>query len=113
MLATTSARLVAAQKGWGKLLDTITLLGWRDHTTHLLLFKVYIQSTLLYGGAVWGPAFLPCLDDVTHDWTGQYGVFYWCRLWSFIGLPLSMCNEVLYTLSGRAPLQLYLGKQVI
>ena len=70
MLATTSARLVAAQKGWGKLLGTITSLGWRDRATRLLLFEVYVRSTLLYGGAVWGPAFLPRSGNMTRDWTG-------------------------------------------
>ena len=70
MLATTSARLVTVQKGWGKLLGTITLLGWRDRATRLLLFEVYIWSTLLYGGVVWGPAFLPRSGDMSRDWTG-------------------------------------------
>ena len=70
MLATMSARLVTGQKGWGKLLGIVTSLGWRDRATRLLLFEVYVRSTLLYGGAVWGPTFLPRSGDLTHDWTG-------------------------------------------
>ena len=81
----------------------MTSLGWRDHATRLLLFDMYVRSTLLYGGAVWGPALLPRSGDLSHDWMGSLGVFYRC-LRSIMGLATSTRNEIVYVLSGRAPL---------
>ena len=86
------------------MLGTVTSLGWRDRATRLLLFDVYVHSTLLYGGAVWGPAFLPRSGDLSHDWMGSLGVFYRRCLRSIMGLAASTRNEIVYVLSGRAPL---------
>ena len=86
------------------MLGTVTSLGWHDRATRLLLFDVYVRLTLLYGGAVWGPAFLPRSGDLSHDWMGSLGVFYRHCLRSIMGLATSTRNEIVYVLSGRAPL---------
>ena len=43
---------------------------------------------------------------------GGLGVFYRCCLRILLGMSRSTRNEVLYVLSGRSPLQLYLAKAV-
>ena len=78
----------------------------------LLLFDVYVRTSLLYGGPVWGMAYLPALGDLAWDCMGHMGVFYRRCLRSLLGLSRNTCNEVLYVLSGRGPLQLYLAKAV-
>ena len=54
MGAMISARLTAAQTTWAKLIGLISGLGWQDRATRLLLFDMYVHSSLLYGGPVWG-----------------------------------------------------------
>lgn len=88
----------------------ITSLGWRDRRTRLLLFDVYVRSVLLYGGAVWGMHFLPISGDLAFDCMQDFGVFYRRCLRALLGVSGFVRNEVLYILSGRAPLQLYLAK---
>ena len=79
----------------------------------LLLFDTYTWSALTYGGAVWGPALLPADGDMSVDWTVELGVFYHQCLHIMMGFGHHVRNEVLYILSGRPPLALHLGKQVI
>ena len=80
--------------------------------TRLLLFDVYVRTSLLYGGPVWGMAYLPSSGDLGRDCMGRMGVFYRRCLRSLLGVSRSTRNEVLYVLSGRGPLQLYLAKAV-
>ena len=78
----------------------------------LLLFDVYVRTSLLYWGPVWGMAYLPVSGDLAQDCMGCMGVFYRRCLWSLLGLSRNTRNKVLYVLSGRGPLQLYLAKAV-
>ena len=78
----------------------------------LLLFDVYVRTSLLYGGPVWGMAYLPALGDLVRDCMGRMGVFYCRCLRSLLGLARNTRNKVLYVLSGRGLLQLYLAKVV-
>ena len=43
---------------------------------------------------------------------GRLGVFYRCCLRTLLGVSRSTRNEVLYVISGRGPLQLYLAGAV-
>ena len=55
-------------------------------------------------------AYLPASGDLARDCMGCMGVFYRRCLRSLLGLSWNTRNEVLYILSGRRPLQLYLAK---
>ena len=109
MRAMTSARLVASQKAWGRLMGLLTLLGWWDQATRLLLFDTYVCTCLLYGCPVWGMEFLWRDGDLGRDTAGAFGVFYQRCLRTLMGFPFNVCNEVLYILSSRPPLTLPLG----
>ena len=108
----TSARLVASQKAWGRLIGFLTSLGWRDRATRLLLFDTYVRTCLLYGCPVWGMEFLWRDGDLGRDTTGAFGVFYRRCLCALMGFPFHVRNKVLYVLSGRPPLTLPLGQMV-
>ena len=70
MGAMISARLTAAQAAWAKLLGLITSLGWKDSTTCLLLFDMYVRTTKLFWGPVWGMELLRHDGDLAVDSTG-------------------------------------------
>ena len=70
MGAMLSARLTAAQAAWAKLLGLITSLGWKDRATRLLLFDMYVRTTLLFGMPVWGMELLRHDGDLAVDSTG-------------------------------------------
>ena len=70
MGAMLSARLAAAQAAWAKLLVLITSLGWKDRATRILLLDTYVQTTLLFGGPVWGMELLRRDGDLSVDSTG-------------------------------------------
>ena len=55
-------------------------------------------------------AYLPASGDLARDCMGRMGVFYCRCLRSLLGLLWNTRNKVLYVLSGRGPLQLYLAK---
>ena len=57
-------------------------------------------------------AYLPASGDLARDCMGRMGVFYRRCLRSLLGLSRHTRNEVLYVLSGRGPLHLYLAKAV-
>ena len=57
-------------------------------------------------------AYLPVSGDLARDCMGCMGVFYRRCLRSLLGLSWNTRNKVLYVLSGRGPLQLYLAKAV-
>ena len=61
---------------------------------------------------MWGMAYLPPSGDLARDCMGRMGVFYRRCLWSLLGVSRNTHNEVLYVLSGRGLLQLYLAKAV-
>ena len=61
---------------------------------------------------MWGMAYLPASGDLARDCMGCMGVFYRRCLRSLLGTLRNTCNKVLYVLSGRGPLQLYLAKVV-
>ena len=78
----------------------------------LLLFDIFVRTSLLYGGPVWGMAYFPASGDLARDCMGCMGVFYRRCLRSLLGFSRNTHNQVLYVLSGRRPLQLYLAKAV-
>ena len=49
-----NARVKAAAKAWGKLVGSLTTLGWKDRATRLVLGDAFVRSTLLFGAPVWG-----------------------------------------------------------
>ena len=108
-----AARLAAARRSWGWLVSTLAQWGWHDRATRLLLGDTYVHSVLLFGAAVWGPDMVDPGGNIARDRTGQLGSFYHTILCSSLGLPRTMCNEVLFVLSGRFPLSLYIGKVLI
>ena len=57
-------------------------------------------------------AYLPASGDLARDCMGRMGVFYRRCLRSLLGISWNTRNEVLYVLSGRGSLQLYLAKAV-
>ena len=62
------ARMKAAALAWGKLVGTITSLGWKDRATRLVLGDAFMRSSLLFGGPVWGMSVLaPGHDMVSAD----------------------------------------------
>ena len=81
----------------------LLFLGWQDCATRLLLFDVFVRTSLLYGVPVWGMAYLPQHGGVEWDWMGWLGVFYWRCLHTLLGVSRATYNEVLYVLSGWGP----------
>ena len=75
-----------------------------------MLFKAYILSILLYGGAVWGPSILDGRGQVGEDVLGRLGVFYRGGLHSLLDVGRDVHNAVLYILSARPPLHIYAAK---
>ena len=65
-----SARLVATQSTWGRLMGIIVSQGWRNRATCRLLFEVYVRSCLLFGVGVWGMELLPASGALDVDATG-------------------------------------------
>ena len=49
-----TARVKAASTAWGKLVGTLTSLGWKDRAMWLVLGDVFVSSTLLFGAPLWG-----------------------------------------------------------
>ena len=107
------ARLVAVRKAWGRLMGFLVSRGWRDRATRLLLFEVFVRSCLLYGAGVWGVALLPASGSLREDMTGQFGVFYRRCLRALLGVHGHLRSEIVYVLSARLPLQLYVAKVVV
>ena len=87
--------------------------GWRDRATRLLLFEVFVRSCLPYGAGVWGVALLPASGSLREDMTGQFGVFYRRCLRALLGVHGHLRSEIVYVLSARLPLQLYVAKVVV
>ena len=90
-------------------MGTLVARGWRDRATRLLLFDTYVRSSLLYGAAVWGSYLLHPSCTISVDCTGKMGSFYRGALRTLLGVG-RIRNEVVYILSGRYPLQLYIAK---
>ena len=61
-----TARVKAASAAWGRLVGTLTSLGWKDRATHLALGDVFVRSTLLFGAPVWGSNVLPRDHDMVN-----------------------------------------------
>ena len=74
---------------------------------------MYVRSSLLYGAATWGVDLVACDGDLSHDCSGSMGVFYRGLLRATLGLHHRARNEIVYVLSGRLPLSLYIGKVLI
>ena len=83
--------------------------GFRDRAARLVLFDTFVKTSLLYGAAVWGSHLLPRSCSVVPDYTGKLGLFYRRSLRTLLGVS-NLRNEVVYVLSGRFPLQLYIAK---
>ena len=113
MGAMIDARLAAARKVWTWLVGMVTQWGWRDRATRLLLLDMYVCSSLLYGAATWGVDLVAVDGDLTRDRSGTIGVFYRGLLRATLGLHHRARNEVVYVLSGRLPVSLYIGKVLI
>ena len=74
---------------------------------------MYIRSSLLYGAATWGVDLVAVDGNLTRDRSGAIGVFYRGLLCATLGLHHRARNEVVYVLSGRLPVSLYIGKVLI
>ena len=85
-------------------MGTITSLGWCDHATRLLQYDIYVCTCLLYGGALWGMAFLSPDGDLVQDCMGAFGVFHRRCLWALMGVSHLFRNDILYVVSERVPL---------
>ena len=94
-------------------MGVVTSLGWRDRATRLLLLEAYVRSCLLFGSSVWGVEFLGSSPSVATASLGSLDVFYRRTLRSMMGLPATLRNELVYVLTGRFPLAVYVGKSLL
>lgn len=74
-----------------------------------MLFDTFVKTCLLYGCAIWGRHVLPRDLSLSRDGLGPLGPFYRGALRTLLGVG-RVRNEVLYILSGRLPLQIYVAK---
>lgn len=102
-----------AKKAWHVLQSQITMLGWKDRATRLVLFEPYVCSALLYGCAVWGSHKLDRHGRFEIDATGPFGTFYRSSLRSLMGVDRDMRNDILYVFTTKPPLQVFIMNAII
>ena len=106
-------QLAAARKVWAWLVGLVVHLGWKDRVTCLLLWDVYVRSSLLYWAPTFGFDFAAVDGYLSRNHSGYLEFYYQGLLCATLGLHHRNRNEVVYVLSGRLPLYLYIGKVFI
>ena len=77
------------------------------------MFEAYVRSILLFGGAVWGPTIIDGRGRVGVDASGRMGAFYRGCLRSLLDVGREVRNAVLYVLSAKPPLHVYVAQLVL
>ena len=80
--------------------------GWRDRKLWLLLYGVYVRTSLLYGCAAWGSCLLAGSGDLRWDCTGKFGSSHRSALRAILAVGNDVRNEIVYVLAAEWPLQL-------
>ena len=105
-----AARVKASAKAWGRLVGTLTTLGWKDRATRLVLGDAFVRSTLLFGGPVWGANVVHADHDIVNNDAPLIDLVYRRILRQLMGLGPRVPRDLLYILSCRFPARVSLGK---
>ena len=106
------ARMAEARKAWGKLVGSLTSLGWRDQATRLVLLDAYVRSVLTFGAPVWGMGVLQRQHDMVGTDAWRVDALYRRYLKQICGLPRELSTDVLHVLTCRFPARFAVGKAV-
>ena len=72
----------------------------------MLLYGVYVRTSLLYGCTVWGSCLLAGNCDLRRDCMGKFGSSHRSALRAILGVGNDVRNEIVYVLAAEWPLQL-------
>lgn len=87
-------------------------MGWRVPWTRLVLFDVYVRSTLLFAAPVWAPGELAYTFPHETQGLRPLGLLYRRGLRLLANVPIDTRISVLHTVTCRPPLTLPMGKAV-
>ena len=113
MATMVETRLVKVKQAWTVLQGKLISLGCRDRSTRLALFESYVRSVLLYECSVWGVTKLDRKGKTGVDCTGELWHILGSFLKSILNVNHSIRNSVLYVLSGKPPLSVYITTAVM
>ena len=110
MVQATVTRAAAA---FSRLCGYLGVLGWSTPHTRLVLFDVYVRSTMLFAAPVWAPLAVGTTFPGESAALEALHVLYRRGLRLMVGAPCDTRTSVLYTITARPPLGLPLGKAMV
>lgn len=102
--------LDSARRAFKTLVDTITVKGWDVRATRLILLDVMVRSVLTFGCNVWASAAPEWVSYPETSLFKAFEVFYRRALRRLAEVDRTVRNEVLYIVTARVPLALFILK---
>ena len=107
---TTQAVKKAAKKAQWKPIESLQQKDRQDKNSSLLLYKVCVRTTPLYGCVVWRWSLFPTSGYIMGNHNGKPGVHNRNAPKAKLGVNKDVRNETVYALAGKFPLKVQTAK---